>query len=158
MPRRITPALTRPHVMPASELPPPTDLPVVTHPAAIDAAGRAIVYCYVEWSGREQLGRPVVREAVARLREAKDPIPFGFFAIEEDAAAFAAWLVSHGESRYPTGSGVVLWLEAGRCVAREANAGQAGVARLVERTESLWGGTPGDRPVPVGPFSRLRRP
>jgi hypothetical protein len=125
--------------MPPWELPPPTDLPVATDPAVIDAAGRAIVYCYVEWSVPERLARPVVREAVATLRAASNPIAFGFFTFAEDAPAFEAWLVSRGKSKCPLGSGVVLWLDAGRCVAMEINAAQAGVARLVNRTESLWG-------------------
>ena len=82
--------------MPPSELPPPADLPVTTDPALIDQASRAIVYCYVEWSGPERLGRPVAQAAVALLRAASDPICFEFFAIEEDSSVFTAWLVPHG--------------------------------------------------------------
>jgi hypothetical protein len=129
--------------VPPSELFPPADLPIATHPAVIDAAGRAIVYCYVEWSMPEVYGRPVVRQMVAQLRAARDPIPFDFFAVEEDAPAFADWLVARGQRQHRSaiGSGIVLWLEAGQCVATEVCAWQAGVARLVARTESLWGNT-----------------
>ncbi|HYE17105.1 MAG TPA: hypothetical protein VEA69_01610 [Tepidisphaeraceae bacterium] len=105
----------------------------------IDAAPRAIVYCFVEWSGPERMARRVIRDAIARLRSAERPIAFEFFAIEEDAPAFAGWLASH---RWPvTGSGGVLWAEAGRCVAREIAAGQAGAEGIVGRTEALWGKT-----------------
>ena len=126
--------------MPPSELPPPTDLPVIRDPAAIDAAARALVYCYVEWGIDERFSRHVVRTAVAELRETPDPVPFDFFAIEEDAPAAAAWLVAHGWSKHPGGWGAVLWLERGRCVATEMCAKRVGAAAIVTRTRSLWSG------------------
>jgi hypothetical protein len=121
-----------------SKLPPPADLPVVNHSSEIDAADRAIVYCYVEWSGPERFGRPVVLEAVATLRDATSPIPFEFFAIEEDSPAFKDWLVARGHAEYPFGAGTVLWIDSGKCIATEISAAQAGSAQLVSRTESLW--------------------
>ncbi|HSI34980.1 MAG TPA: hypothetical protein VK986_15480 [Tepidisphaeraceae bacterium] len=127
-----------------SELPPPEDLPVIADPATIAAAPRAVVYCCVEWSGPERMARRVIRDAIARLRTAEGPIAFEFFAIEEDAPAFAEWLASH---QWPVmGSGGVLWVEAGRCVAREIAAGQAGVEGIVRGTEALWGET---APLPL---------
>jgi len=122
--------------MPPSELPPPTDLPVVTGPAVIDATARAIVYCYVEWSMPERAGRPVIRSAIAQLRAATTPIPFEFFAIEEDAPAFTHWIAAHGFGA--SGCGVVLWLESGRRVATEVNAAHAGAKLLASRTYALW--------------------
>ncbi len=126
--------------MPPSDLPTPTDLPVVTHPAVIDAARRAIVYCYVEWSVPERLGRPVIRDAIAQLRTAPESTPFEFFAIEEDAPAFADWIAAHGYGA--AGSGVILWLESGRRVATEVNAaGAGGPATREQDACSLLGNT-----------------
>jgi hypothetical protein len=125
--------------MPPSDLPPPTDLPVVTNRAVIDAAARAIVYCYVEWSVTERHGRPVILDAIAQLRAAAEPIPFKFYAIEEDAPAFADWIAAHEDGA--SGSGVVIWLESGRPLATEVNVVSAGATRLVSQTRDLWGNT-----------------
>src|SRR4051812_44274973 len=100
----------------------PANLPVVTDPAIVKRAARAIVYCYVEWSVPERVGRETVREAVTKLRYSQAPIAFEFFALDEDSPAALAWL---GQS-FAAGSGLVLWTELETVVAREQCAANAG--------------------------------
>jgi hypothetical protein len=106
---------------------------------AIDAQPRAILYVSVDWSGPERVSRKVFRAFADALAASHPELSISFWVIDEHCPDFNGWFKRHRlDGLSYIGFGEVIWLEHGKAVANQVNAGYIGEQGLLKQTLTLW--------------------